>query len=107
MYNRLTEDRLIEMASIGNIGQLKIVVYTDHNPPHFHVIKNNEFEVKIDIKSLSVIDYKFQKNGKEISSSDMNNLRIWLIKPHSNNKKITNYEVIKLMWKALNVSKKI
>lgn len=30
---------LFEIAKVGEIDDLIIQVYTDHNPPHFHVIK--------------------------------------------------------------------
>lgn len=46
------KSQLTEMAQIGKIKDLIIQVYTDHNPPHFHIIKKGEFEVKIAINDM-------------------------------------------------------
>lgn len=94
--------KLQEMAHVGNINQLSIDVYTDHEPIHFHVTKKDEFEVKIDFYTLKVLGYKWQKNGKEISSKEMKDLKKWLNEKSDKNKKITNYEGIKFFWDGMN-----
>jgi len=91
-----------EMASIGIIKDLKIEVYTDHAPVHFHITKKDCYEVRIDFKTLEVISYKWQKNGKEISSSDIKQLKTWLNLKNLKNEKMTNNEAILFAWKLLN-----
>ena len=94
--------KLEEMAHAGNVGQLSIDVYTDHNPPHFHVTKKDEFEVKISIKNFKIIDYKWQKNNKEISSKELKDLIKWIHTPYHKNKKVTNLEAIQMFWDSMN-----
>ena len=93
---------LKEMATIGTVGQMKVVVWTDHNPPHFHVTKLGEYEVRITIKNLKILDYKWQKNNTEMSSTEKSNLKKWLQSPSKKNKSLTNLQGIKFAWKILN-----
>jgi len=104
----IKEKKLLkEMAYIGNVGQLEIQVYTDHNPPHFHVVKKDEFEVTINIKTLKTINYKWQKNNKIISSSELQKIILWINKPYIKDKEISNLRAIKIIWGSLNPNKKI
>jgi len=96
------KEKLIEMATIGKVGQMKIIVWTDHNPPHFHVEKKDEYEARISIKTLKIIDYKYQKNNKTMSSTGSKNLLKWLNSPSKKNPNITNLEGVKYAWNILN-----
>jgi len=98
MYKR----KFIEMANVGSVKGLNIQVYTDHKPEHFHIIKKDNFELKVKIKTLSFIEYKWQKNGSEISSSEWKAVLNWLSKLNNKNKKLTNYEAIKFLWSSMN-----
>jgi hypothetical protein len=43
-------------ASIGTVGQLKIMIYTnDHPPPHFHVV-TNKYNAKFHIETCELLD---------------------------------------------------
>ena len=94
--------KLYEMAYLGNVGQLRIEVHTDHEPKHFHIIKKDNFDVRISIKNLKVISYKWQKNNKEINSSEIIKIKEWMKNLSQKNKNITNYEAIKFAWNILN-----
>jgi len=96
------QKRFTEMAHIGEVDELKIDVYTDHNTPHFHVTKKDWFELQISIKDRNILSYKWQKNGKEISSKEFKNLSKWLDSPYPKNKKVTNAETIQISWDILN-----
>jgi len=93
---------LKEMAHVGDVGQLSVDVYTDHEPLHFHVLKKDAFEVKIELNTLNILGYKWQKNGKEISESELKNLKNWLKMKSIKNKKFTNFEAIKFLWDSMN-----
>lgn len=44
---------------IASIGDLKVHVYRDHNPPHFHVIsKQRGLDARFDLETLDLIDMK-------------------------------------------------
>lgn len=106
-FNKYLEDvsnktQLFEMAHIGDIDELSINVYSDHGIPHFHVLKKDNFELKISINDLKIIDYKWQKNNKKISSSELKKLIQWLNSPYIKNKKITNLEIIEISWNTMN-----
>lgn len=101
------KEKLIEMATMGKVGQMKIIVWTDHNPPHFHVEKIGEYDAKIDIKTLKILSYKWQKNNKTMSSTEIKNLQIWLKSPTKKYPKITNLEGIKFAWDSINEDKEI
>lgn len=94
--------KFIEMAHIGEVDEMRIDVYTDHQPPHFHVLKKDNFELQMTIKGLKILDYRWQKNSKKISSSELKNLMKWLDSPYSKNKKISNLETIEISWNILN-----
>ncbi len=106
-YKPLFKDKakkqpLKEMATVGTMDDFTILVYNDHNPPHFHLLKNGEFEAKINIETLEVFAYKFQKNGKTVSGSDLRKLKRWLEEKNLRNSKITNKEAIQFSWEILN-----
>lgn len=92
---------LIEMATMGRIKDIVIRVYTDHNPPHFHVIKKDEYDVRITIKNQKILSYEWQKDGIEMSAKEYKNLLDWLDQPNKKNKKISNLEAISIVWNAL------
>ena len=92
---------LFEMAKVGEIDDLIIQVYTDHNPPHFHVIKKDAFEVRISIKTVDIINYKWQKGNKEISTSELKKISKWL-KSNYKNKQITNRDAVEMFWDGMN-----
>ena len=101
------KEKLIEMATIGTVGQMKIIVWTDHNPPHFHVEKKDEYEVRISIETLKIIDYKYQKNNKTMSSTESKNLLKWLNSPNKKYPAITNLVGIKFAWDSINEDKEV
>lgn len=45
--------RFFEMATIDRIEDMTISVYIDHLPKHFHVIKKDQFEVRLDINTVN------------------------------------------------------
>jgi len=90
------------MALIGTVGQMRIVVWTDHDQPHFHVEKKDEYEARVSIKDIEIIDYKWQRAGKEMSSTELKILKKWLDELSKKNNKVTNLEIIKIIWDALN-----
>ena len=91
-----------EMAYAGTVKGLVIEVWTDHNPPHFHVIKKESFNVRIAINNNKVISYKWQVSGKEINAQELKAIKIWLDQPSIKNHQITNHEKIIILWDALN-----
>jgi hypothetical protein len=99
------KSQLQEMAFIGKDKDLIVQVYSDHNPPHFHVTKKDEYEVKLTIKNLKIIGYVWQKDNTEISSSELKRLLKWLQQPYVKNKDITNEAVIKISWETMNFKK--
>jgi len=102
-YKSLYEkSNLKEMALIGTVGQMKVIIWTDHNPPHFHVEKKDEYEARLSIDTIEIIDYKWQKSGKEMTSSELKTIKKWLNEPSKKNNKVTNLERIKIVWDALN-----
>jgi hypothetical protein len=103
MYKKIFEkEKLIEMALIGKPNGLIVQVYTDHNPPHFHVVKKDNYEVCISIKNQKILVYKSHKDGKEMSSSEYKVIINWLSSKNKDEKNITNLQAIKLVWKSLN-----
>ncbi len=101
-YYEQQDNLLIEMANIDTIDQLKINVYTDHLPIHYHVIKKDEFEVRIKLSDNSIMSYKWQKDSKEISSKEMKDLKKWLKKKNKDVKGINNKDAILFSWKTMN-----
>ena len=94
--------KLEEMATIGYVGELKIEIFNDHNPPHFHVTKKDCYEVRISIDTKSIISYKWQKKGRTISSQEYDEVMKWLKSKNIKNKKISNEEAIILTWDFMN-----
>jgi len=97
--------KLTEMAMAGKVKELNVIVWTDHNPPHFHIIKRDLFDVLINIETLEIMKYKFQKNNNsKLSSIELKNVSAWLYKKINN---ISNINRIKILWNGLNPDKKI
>lgn len=94
--------KLIEMANIGTINDLTVQVYTDHLPKHFHVVKKDKFEVRLSIKDLSILSYKWQKNNSEITAKEIDKIKEWLDKANSKDKSLTNKKAILFAWKIMN-----
>jgi hypothetical protein len=94
-------ERLQEMAKVGIVNDLTIEVYTDHNPPHFHVTKKDKFEVRIDINTLEILSYKWQRSNAKLSSKDLDIIEKWL-KMKYKNKNITNKDIIEIFWDSMN-----
>jgi hypothetical protein len=108
MYKKIYEkEKLIEMALVGVINNLQVQVYTDYNPPHFHLLKKDEYEARILIKGQKIIDYKFQKNNKEVSSDEFKKLKSWLCNKNKKEKKISNLDAVIFSWNLLNSDKEI
>ena len=73
-------------AAVGTVQKLgKIEVYSDHNPPHFHITGKN-------------IDYKFtienldQIKGDSINSKQMKDLKKWYFEKNGKEKLITFWQ---------------
>jgi len=59
-------------ALVVSMGELKIYVYTDHNPAHFHVIsKQRGIDARFDIQTLELISVK----SGSIKSSDVKKIQ--------------------------------
>lgn len=101
IFTREPKTKLTEMAKVGTIGDLSIQVYTDHEPIHFHLIKTDKYEARIDVRSLKVLSYKWQKDGATLSSNDIKKVNKWLDKPFKNSN-ITNRKMIKIFWNSMN-----
>jgi len=103
-YKSVFKDKqsLKEMAYVDTVNGNEIQVYTDHLPKHIHAVKPDEYEVRIGIPRGTVLDYKWQRQNKEISSKDLKAIKEWLLKPYKKNKNITNLEYIRLLWGSLN-----
>lgn len=81
-----------------------IVWSDDHFPPHFHY-STEDFEIKVDIITLEVIDSSPRKG---ISKDDLKSweglsterkiLKKWLKAKYVLNKTMTNYGAIKFTW---------
>lgn len=91
-----------EMARVGQVDDLIIDVYTDHTPAHFHVTKKDRYEVRIDIETLNVISYKWQKSGATITSSELKKIGKWLTMKFRN-RSITNKDAIEIFWDGMNL----
>lgn len=96
-------ERLFEMAKIGKVKGMDIQVYKgkEHNPPHLHAIKKDEFDVRITFKNKKVLSYAKQIKGKEISTSELEAIKSWLNRPHHKIKTSTNFEIAKLFWGSI------
>ena len=99
------KQKLMEMATAGKVKNLNITIWTDHNPPHFHIIKKDLYDVLIGIEDLEIIKYKFQKNNNiKMSSTEFDNVKEWL-KDKTNN--VSNLRRIKILWNGLNPDEEV
>ena len=73
------------MPTIGSIGGIKIQVFADHNPPHFHAVIA-EFEVLIRLSDFKVLQGSMRR-------SDLDKVIAWA-KEHK--------EEIENEWNRLN-----
>jgi len=94
-------EKFFEMVKVGQINGLIIEVYTDHDPAHFHVTKKDKFEVRLNLKNMEILSYKWQKDGSEISSTELKKISRWL-KDKYKNKNITNKDAIEIFWDGMN-----
>lgn len=69
--------RKVQVAYLPEIGTLN--VYTDHNPPHFHV-KTKKMDLKFEIETLSQI------TGAPLNSKQRKNFEHWYFKSDGQNK---------------------
>lgn len=94
--------RFFEMATIDKIEDMTISVYTDYLPKHFHVIKKDQFEVRLSINTLKVMSYKWQIDGKEITSKDLKKIQQWIKDKNRKQKNISNKQAIEFAWDIMN-----
>jgi hypothetical protein len=94
--------RLFGMATIDRIEDMTISVYTDHLPKHFHVIKKDQFEVRLDINTLKIMSYKWQIDNKEMSSKDIKKIQQWIKSKNRKQKNISNKQAIEFAWDIMN-----
>jgi hypothetical protein len=94
------KQKLVEMASAVRFGQFEIQVYNDHAPMHFHLIKKDCYEARINVKTLELLDYKWKKNKCEMTQTDREYMEAVLKQKY---KKGQNYRqrIIEL-WNDLN-----
>jgi hypothetical protein len=104
---KIFEISTVNSPKFANIMPKKYIVKVnskDHNPPHFHYIFD-DVELKIDIFLLTIIHGK-NKNGTisnkilswEGFRTEKDVLYEWIISPHHNDKKFTNYQKIIMYW---------
>ena len=60
----LLHQRTVPMPTIGTIDGIKIQVFADHNPPHFHAVIG-EFEVLVSISTLEVLEGSMRRKDLE------------------------------------------
>ena len=97
---------LFEMATIDKVDKLTVIVYTDHMPKHFHVLKKDAFEITINLNTLKIIDYKWQKNNIKISSNEKALLKKWYSENNKKESTLTNLRAIRFAWNLLNPNKR-
>lgn len=99
---------ILEMARINkkemsifpfNSWEIKIWS-NDHNPPHFHILRN-DWNVSFDIESGSVINV--EKKGENIEDYQymLGHIKEWLDSPCAIQPKITNRENAFVQWEQL------
>jgi len=94
--------RFFEMATIDRIDDMIITVYTDHLPKHFHVIKKDQYEARLDLNTLKILSYKWQNDDKKISSKDLKKINQWLKIKNKKQKNISNKQAIEFAWDIMN-----
>ena len=110
---------IFEMAQISDkVDQLpentSVWVYGENDeqgtkPPHFHVMLDNkrfEFEIKFDdVNTLDIWRSKSVKHDWQGYKNVKKALKEWLLKPNSENPKLTNWEMILTVWNLDNKKK--
>ena len=94
--------KFFEMATVGRFEDFNVQVYTDHEPIHFHILKKDQYEVRMQLSPLKVLSYKWQKDGKEVTGSDMKKIKKWLQDTSKKDKRMSNKDAIKFAWSILN-----
>ena len=105
------KEKLIEIALIGKTKGLEIKVCNDNKPMHFHLVKKEKYEARIkipkelpsEISELEIMNYKFQKSEKVVvTNQELKNLLLFLKEKSKINEDLSNFNVMKTVWKALN-----
>ena len=100
-------EKFIEAGFIGQVEELAIMVLTaEHSsqlPIHFHALDMKSFQVRVKLDGLSIIDYIWQQEGKQISKEQINNIKKWL-KQQTNliDQETTNHDAIIFAWNIMN-----
>lgn len=97
-YGRLSLGK--EIRDIGKIGQLEINVQSGGDPPHFHVIKRDFYDIKIKISNMEILGYEWQINNAEISGVELVELKEWLLEKY-NSSSLSNSGYIKFIWMCI------
>lgn len=94
----------IGLLSLKSLGECNIYVYANEGTiPHFHIISRSEnFECCICIYEPLYFDHGY-KAGK-LNAKQRKQMNNWLKKKYNTLQKETNWEMIKLYWKANNPS---
>jgi hypothetical protein len=105
------KEKLIEIALVGKTKGLEIQVCTDTKPMHFHLVKKDKYQARIkipkelpsEISELEIMNYKFQKSEKVVvTNQELKNLLLFLKEKSKINEDLSNFNVMKTVWKALN-----
>ena len=94
-----------EIRDIGKIGKLEVNVQTGGDPPHFHVIKRDFYDIKIKISNLEILGYEWQINNAEISEDELEELKEWLSEKY-NFSNLSNSGYIKFIWMCITIGDK-
>lgn len=73
----------------------------DHNPPHFHVITDDGWDIIIDIKTGSIIKTKHTGTDSKLYKYIQKYINIWLDEKSILYNNITNRENAINIWKSL------
>ncbi|MFA7275872.1 MAG: DUF4160 domain-containing protein [Pseudobdellovibrionaceae bacterium] len=76
----ITLQRRAQVGHLPKIGNIE--VYTDHNPPHFHIV-TEKINAKIELETLTQI------SGSGLSMRQMRNLRNWYFSNNGREKVLT------------------
>ena len=74
--------------------------FSDHNPPHFHVIKEG-WDVAFTIYEGELFTVKTRGENDSVFEYMCKNVKKWLSTTCSSQKKLTNKENALLLWESL------